>query len=93
VMLRVQGFPSAECSVRFGNNSMDKVNLPIPGTNGPTSYDHSILKFTRAGIDGNGLPRFELAVGNSNDLKAWKAAALSHQEKHMQSGRRYGVLF
>jgi hypothetical protein len=72
---------------------MDKVNLPVPGTDGPDSYDDSILKFERAGVTTQGLPKFLLAVGTDADLKKWKKAAASEQERVMQSGRRYGVLF
>ena len=38
-------------SVRYGNNQMDKVNLPMPGGNtGPATYDHQCLLFTRTGM-------------------------------------------
>lgn len=93
VVLQVKGFAAVPCSVRFGNNSMDKINLPVPGVDGPATYDNTFLRFSRAGADANGLPKFQLTVGSAADLKKWKAASVREEEKTMQSGRRYGVLF
>jgi hypothetical protein len=55
VVLQKDGYQPVECSVRFANNQMDKVNLPVPGTDGPDSYDDSILLFERAGSTDEGL--------------------------------------
>lgn len=93
VVLQNDGFAPAECSVRFGNNHMDKVNLPLPDSHGPASYDHAILRFDRAGLAAGGLRRFRISLGTESDLKKWKKSALSETERTMQSGRRYGVLF
>ena len=93
VVLQNDGFQPVDCSIRFANNQMDKVNLPVPGTGGPNSYDDSILRFERAGITEQGLPKFLVTVGTNADLKKWKKEAASEQERVMQSGRRYGVLF
>jgi hypothetical protein len=32
-----------ECNLRYGNNGMDKVNLPVPGGDYPPKYDHSYV--------------------------------------------------
>ncbi len=80
-------------SVRFGNNMMDKVNLPVPGTEGPSSYDHKILLFERQASAAKGLPRFRIRLGTKADLKKWKAAAANHVDLTMSSGRAYGLLF
>ena len=93
VVLQNDGFEPVECSVRFGNNHMDKVNLPLPGTHGPDSYDNAILRFERAGSAATGMPMFRVSVGDEADLEGWKKDALSEEERTMQSGRRYGVLF
>jgi hypothetical protein len=93
VVLQNGGFQPVECSVRFANNQMDKVNLPVPGTDGPESYDDSILKFERDGVGAQGLPKFIVTVGTDADLQKWKKEAASEEERVMQSGRRYGVLF
>lgn len=75
------------CHMRFGNNYMDKLNLPVPGIDGPPSYEHKTLLFKK-------LQRgaFELVVGTSSEIRKWKR--LSQQQKSkfaMQSGREYGV--
>jgi hypothetical protein len=93
VVLQNDGFRPVECSVRYGNNQMDKVNLPVPGTDGPDSYDHSILLFERAGTTAGGTPQFRVFVGDEVDLRKWKEDSLSAQDRTMHSGRRYGVLF
>jgi HKD family nuclease len=93
VALQNDGFGPVECSVRFANNQMDKVNLPVPGTDGPDSYDDSILLFDRSGLTAKGAPKFRLTVGTEANLKKWKADAAFEEERTMQSGRRYGVLF
>ena len=60
VILKNEGFQQALCSVRFANNMMDKINLPIPGTQGPATYDHSILLFERNGYAADGTPIFDI---------------------------------
>ena len=64
-------------SVRFGNNQMDKVNLPIPGEEGPDSYDNTVLHFERIGPE-----RFRLTLGNARDHARW-------QRMSLQQGMRY----
>ena len=79
--------------MRFGNNGMDKVNLPIPNTEGPDSYDNAIILFERQGTDRLGRPSFRVQLGAQEDLERWKGAAAGGHEFAMQSGRRYGTLF
>jgi HKD family nuclease len=93
VVLQNEAFAPKSCSVRFGNNSMDKLNLPIPGADGPLSYDHSIILIERNGVASNGLPRFLVRKGTATDLGNWKNVSKSHLDFKMQSGRRYGLLF
>jgi HKD family nuclease len=77
----------SNCHMRFGNNYMDKLNLPIPVTEGPRSYDNETLLFHRL-ADGS----FELHVGTKNDIKLWKKVSRSQGTFFkMQSGRPYGV--
>jgi hypothetical protein len=69
---------SQERSVRFGDNFMDKVNLPIPGgVTGPLTYDHSVLRFERTepGV-------YHLIVGTSGQVNAWR-----------HRSRRQGMLY
>jgi hypothetical protein len=39
------------------------------------------------------MPKFRVLVGDEADLEKWKDNSLSEQERTMQGGRRYGVLF
>ena len=92
-LLKNAGFDGVRCSVRFGNNYMDKVNLPVPGAEGPPSYDNSILLFERAGFAEDGAARFQIQVGNEIQLKRWKKTSVSVSDLKMRSGRRYGFLY
>jgi HKD family nuclease len=93
VYIRVAGYSSVTRSVRFGNNEMDKVNLPIPGTGGPESYDDAYLIFERADMSKGGLPQFALTVTDKNGLDARVQAAANSVNLSMTSGREYGLLF
>jgi hypothetical protein len=86
VLLQYDGFSPRECSVRFGNNSMDKVNLPIPGDDGPASYDNSVIHFTRTG------PRqFDVRLGSNRDLARWERRSRAQKLRYeMTGGRPYG---
>lgn len=93
VALRVPGFNEVERSVKSAGNQMDKVNLPIPGRHGPSSYDNSVLIFDRDGTAASGLPRFKLTVTDATGLAHRKAAAANCVNMHMQGGREFGLLF
>jgi hypothetical protein len=93
VYLQNQGFPEVSCSIRYGDNQMDKVNLPVPGTEGPGSYDNSILLFERLGSAGDGTPKFQIRVGNEASLRTWKRESLFETEMKMRRGRRFGLMF
>ena len=49
----------------FGNNYMDKLNLPIPGDEGPDRYEGTTLLFERRS-DGS----FEMTVGSSAEVRS-----------------------
>ncbi len=75
-------------SMRFGNNYMDKLNLPIPDDEGPSEYEGTTLLFKRH-PDGS----FEMTVGTPADIRAWKQSSRRQGTLYqMQSGREYGVL-
>jgi HKD family nuclease len=93
VRIRVQGYPSVTRSVRFGNNEMDKVNLPVPGSDGPESYDDAYLIFEHAGTSENGRLHFTLTVTDKDGLDAHIQAATNFVNLTMASGREYGLLF
>ncbi len=73
-------------SITFGNNSMDKIYLPVPGTYGPNEYDHSVVHFRRVG------PReFEVSLGKGGVAAQWRQK--SQQQgmlDRLGKGRRFG---
>lgn len=94
IEIQILGYSSVTRSVRYGNNQMDKVNLPVPGSQGPNSYDNSVLIFERDGLGSNGVARFRLVVTDNVGLARRKAQATASVDMPpMQGGRRYGLLF
>lgn len=86
VSLQFVGQPEVERSVRFGNNSMDKINLPIPGQEGPRTYDNSVILFERRGPG-----RFRMRLGNRSDREAWrKKSQAQGLVFEMAGGRTFG---
>lgn len=86
VSIKYSGETSA-CSIRFGNNQMDKLNLPIPGVSGPSSYKNSTLLFMREN-DGS----FNLIVGSPEQIHSWKTMSEDQGTKYsLRSGREYGT--
>lgn len=81
------GHVRADCSLRFSNNSMDVLGLPIPGAEGPAKYDQETLCFERTGIR-----RFRLSVGSSGDVAIWRRRSKSIDGYFkMRRGREWGV--
>jgi hypothetical protein len=73
--------------MRFGNNYMDKLNLPIPTDEGPEEYEGTTLLFERR-ADG----AFNMLVGTSADVRGWKRRSRRQGTLYqMRSGREYGV--
>lgn len=93
IEVQVTGFNAIQRSVRYADNSMDKVNLPIPGRDGPASYDNAYLIFDRDGLAPSGLPLFRLAVTDLAGLTARRNASRNSIDLHMASGRLYGLFF
>lgn len=76
-----------DCSLRFSNNSMDVLTLPLPGAGGPQKYDQEVLLFRRTG-----LRRFELFLGRNSELARWRRESERIGGSFsMSSGRRWGV--
>jgi len=81
------GEHSANRNLRFGNNSMDKLDLPIPGAEGPPSYAGKTLLFTR-----ESATSFRLSVGTAADIAKWKASSRAAATLFtMRGGRQFGV--
>lgn len=76
-----------QCHMRFGNNSMDKLTLPIPNHPGPRTYENTTLKFDR---DTDGI--FDLTVGNAQRKRVWREQSqLVNGLYQMVGGREFGV--
>ena len=73
-------------SVRYANNQMDKVNLPKPGQDGPTNYDHTFILFERA--DNR---HFKIKLTNGKDHSIWRKKS-KDQGLYFKfaGGREYG---
>jgi len=78
---------SALRNLRFGKNGMDKLDLPIPGREGPPSYGNQTLLFTRQ-PDG----AFRMTVGSAAQIAEWKHRSNKLGASfRLQGGRAYGV--
>jgi len=56
-----------ECHLRFGNNSMDKIDLPTPGIDGPISYDDTFIRFEKI------TPTFfKIKLATTSDISQWR---------------------
>jgi HKD family nuclease len=76
-----------DCGMRFGNNSMDKLNLPAPHNIGLDTYVDKVLLFTRQGND-----RFHLQIFPLDDIENFRNLSNRYNTLfEMQSGREYGV--
>lgn len=81
-----------ECSLRFSNNSMDVLTLPIPGMEGPTAYDQKTLLLTAR--EENRQVVYDLTLGTPTDRATWKqrsAAADTSFAMQGGQGRAWGV--
>jgi HKD family nuclease len=75
-------------SLRFGNNSMDKLTLPIPGAEGPESYSNATVLFTREGND-----TFRMLIGTPREIAAWRRRSQKNGTLFSLSGGRAFGLF
>jgi hypothetical protein len=79
-----------DCSLRFSNNSMDVLTLPVPGAGGPPRYDQETLLFKKI-VDNQGL-WFALSLGNAVQIRTWRQRSNSVSACYqMSSGRQWGV--
>lgn len=47
IEISYNGYLHRDRHLRFGDNEMDKLDLPVPGTNSPNSYVNKVLVFSR----------------------------------------------
>lgn len=93
VNIRVAGHGYVERTIRFSDNSMDIINLPIPEENGLDSYQGSILVFERGTPSADGREHFTLTAIDKAALADMRIAATNAVELSMNSGRAYGLIF
>ena len=89
VKAQIPGFGVVDRTMRFGDNFMDKFNLPVPGKDGPAAYDYSYVVFEK--VLGSKTVRIQVLdrVG-LNHLKKKYARA---KNLVMKSGRSFGILY
>ena len=76
-----------DCSLRFSNNSMDVLTLPVPGVEGPDSYNRKTICFEQIGVR-----RFRLVLGVPHESARWKRQSKKVDGYfRMSSGRKWGV--
>lgn len=81
------GGPVLQYSLTYSDNKMDKLNLPMPGAEGPNEYDNKYLKFFRIAP---GL--FDLRLGTPAEKAGWlKKSRTIGGSFRMSSGREWGV--
>lgn len=87
IAIRFARHTRTDCSLRFSNNSMDVLTLPVPGAGGPLAYDRKTLLFRRQ-ADG----RFMLTLAGRADKADWRRRSATKEASYkMTSGRRWGV--
>jgi hypothetical protein len=87
VSMRFNTGGAHDYSLTYSDNKMDKLNLPMPGSDGPAEYDNKNLLFYRATPE-----LFKLSLGRGTDKALWlkKSKAIGAAFK-MSSGREWGV--
>jgi HKD family nuclease len=76
--------------IRFSDNSMDVISLPVPESPWPATYDDQALLFTKASR-GDEL-HFVMSVRTVARAGTWRKASTSEGTNYsMRSGRRWGV--
>lgn len=91
--LRLAGRDYHDRTIRFSNNGMDIINLPIPEQNGVETYQGTYLLFTRDSSGGDHRGRYTLTVTDAAGIDTRKASAANSVDLVMRSGRQYGLLF
>jgi hypothetical protein len=87
VKTQFDGGSSRQYSLTYSDNKMDKLNLPMPGSDGPSEYDNEYLLFRRIAPGA-----FRLSLGSAAAKADWakKSRAIGGAFR-MASGREWGV--
>ena len=89
--IRYEGHISWDRTLRYSNNSMDVLTVPVPGSPiGPHSYDNQTLVFSKIPHDGALI--YELTIASIAE-KARLAQRSKQVDGHfvMSSGRQFGI--
>ena len=88
VAIEYGGTVRTDCSLRFSNNHMDVLTLPVPGSHGPAKYDQQTLCFEQVG-----LRSFRLTVARRSDVNSWKrrSKVIDGHFRMSSGGREWGV--
>lgn len=77
-------------SLRFSNNAMDVLTLPVPVTDGPATYANETLLFTRA-PDGSNVKFVLEVLSRSQAAAAKRSSTVIGGVFTMTSGRQFGI--
>ena len=85
VSIEWQGRRNAGRTLRFSNNSMDVLTLPVPDEG--EAYDQQTLHFEQVGVRA-----FKLNIGSRTDVRRWKRRSeVIDGILPMRSERQWGV--
>ncbi len=88
IRIRYSGHTRDDCSLRFSNNSMDVLTLPVPGSEGPDAYDQEVLLFVET-FDTAGR-FYELSLGSASSIRQCREKSERIGAKvRMTSGRQW----
>lgn len=89
VKAQISGYRAVDRTMRFGDNFMDKFNLPVPGKDGPAAYDYSYVVFQKT----PGTKTIKIQVLDLAGLKSLKKKYARAKDMTMKGGRAYGLLY
>jgi hypothetical protein len=90
IAIRYGNYTRWDSSLRFSNNAMDVLGLPVPGAGGPAAYDQETLCLRQTQDAGRII--FEMQLGTSAQKRAWRRQSRAIDgDFAMSSGRRWGV--
>ncbi len=90
-ILNVDGVTVEDRPLRFSNNSMEVLTLPVPESPWPSAYDNETLLFSKVAF-GSALG-FQLEVGSQQKIARWKrkSRGAGTLYKMRGPGRQWGV--
>ncbi|GAB3349525.1 hypothetical protein GCM10027300_12680 [Modestobacter lapidis] len=86
----IQSAVRVEAPIRFSDNSMDVISLPVPDAPWPASYDDQTLMFSK--VNRHSSRHFILVSRNAQLSEEWRQKSMDQGTSYeMRSGRRWGV--